>query len=117
MISKVLYWIPRVLTILSILFMTMFSFDVFGGDESSGAKMLGFLIHNIPVLILIAILIIAWKWEVAGGALFIVASITGMFFFHSFRGNPASLIVISPFLITGIMFILHHILYPVRKNA
>jgi hypothetical protein len=40
-----------------------------------------------------------------------------MFFFHSFRGNPASLIVISPFFITGIMFILHHILYPVRKNA
>ncbi len=117
MIAKVLYWIPRFLTILSILFMTMFSFDVFGGDESFGAKMLGFLIHNIPVLILIAILIIAWKWEVAGGALFIVASITGTFFFHSFRGNPASLIVISPFLFTGILFILHHILYPVRKNA
>ncbi len=116
MISKVLYWIPRVLTILSILFMTMFSFDVFGGDESSGAKMLGFLIHNIPVLILIAILIIAWKWEVAGGALFIVASITGTFFFHSFRGNPASLIVISPFLITGILFIIHQVLYPIRKN-
>ena len=116
MISKVLYWIPRVLTILSILFMTMFSFDVFGGDESFGAKMLGFLIHNIPVLILIAILIIAWKWEVAGGALFIVASITGMFFFHSFRGNPASLIVISPFLITGILFIFHQVLYPIRKN-
>jgi prepilin signal peptidase PulO-like enzyme (type II secretory pathway) len=119
MASKILYWIPRILTILSILFMTMFSFDVFGGNESFGMKMLGFLIHNIPVLILIAILIIAWKWEAAGGALFILASITGTLFFHSFSGNPGSLIVISPFLLTGILFILHYVFYgrnPLSKN-
>lgn len=116
MASKILYWIPRILTILSILFMTMFSFDVFGGNESFGMKMLGFLIHNIPVLILIAILIIAWKWEVAGGALFILASITGTLFFHSFSGNPGSLIVISPFLLTGILFILHYVIY-VRSSV
>ena len=116
--SKILYWIPRILTILSILFMTMFSLDAFGGNESFGAKMLGFLIHNIPVLILIAILIIAWKWEVEGGALFIIASIVGFIYFHSFSGNPGSLIVIAPFLIVGILFILHYVLYgrnPVRK--
>ena len=116
MASKILYWIPRILTILSILFMTMFSFDVFGGNESFGMKMLGFLIHNIPVLILIAILIIAWKWEVAGGALFILASITGTLFFHSFSGNPGSLIVISPFLLTGILFILHYVFF-VRSSV
>jgi hypothetical protein len=116
MISKTLYWVPRILTILAILFMTMFSFDVFGGNESLGIKLLGFLVHNIPVLILVGILIIAWKWEMAGGALFMLASVCGAVFFHSFSGNPASLIVIAPFLLTGLLFILHHVLYHVAKK-
>ncbi len=109
--STILYWIPRILTILSILFLTMFSLDSFGGNETFSAKMLGFLIHNIPVLILIAILIIAWKWEIAGGILFILASLAGFIYFHSFSGNPGSLVVIAPFLIVGILFILHYVLY------
>jgi prepilin signal peptidase PulO-like enzyme (type II secretory pathway) len=91
--------------------MAMFSFDVFGGNESFGMKMLDFLMHNIPVLILIVILVIAWKWELAGGALFILASISGTFVFHSFSGNPASLIVMAPFLIAGLLFIIHSVFY------
>jgi prepilin signal peptidase PulO-like enzyme (type II secretory pathway) len=111
MISKILYWFPRILTIVSLLFMIMFSFDVFGGDDSFGSKMLGFMVHNIPVFILIIILIVAWKWEAAGGALFILASICGTVFFHSFSGNPGSLLVIAPFLLTGILFLLHSVLF------
>jgi hypothetical protein len=110
--STILYWVPRILAILAILFMTMFSFDAFSGNESLGMKLIGFLMHNIPVLILAVILITAWKWELAGGVLFILASIAGVVFFHSFSGNPASLIVISPFLLTGLLFILHNALYP-----
>ena len=119
MTSKILYWIPRLLAIISILFMTMFSFDVFGGNEPFGAQILGFLIHNIPVLILIAILIFAWMREVIGGVLFILASIIGTWFYHSFTGNPGSLIVIAPFLLIGILFILHAVFFgvsPVKKN-
>ncbi|MGC1389619.1 MAG: hypothetical protein WA816_01145 [Bacteroidales bacterium] len=116
MISKILYWFPRILAIFSILFMTMFSFDVFGGNESFGMQLLGFLMHNIPVIILIIILIIAWKWEIPGGVLFILASISGTVFFHSFSGNPGSLIVIAPFLMTGLLFIVHNVLYPESKK-
>jgi hypothetical protein len=119
MSAKILYWLPRILTILAILFMTMFSFDAFDGNESFATKMLGFLMHNIPVLILLVILVIAWKWEVAGGILFILASISGTLFYHSFLGNPGSLIVIAPFLLTGILFILHNLFYGrshLRKN-
>lgn len=41
MISKFFYWLPRVLTILSLLFMLMFSFDSFSGNETVGRKILG----------------------------------------------------------------------------
>ena len=108
---KILYWIPRIFTILAILFMMMFSLDVFGSNE----KLLEFFIHNIPVLILTGILVIAWVWEVAGGILFILAFIAASIFYRSFSGNPWPLIVIIPFLITGILFILHYILY--EKNS
>ena len=112
---KILYWIPRIFTILAILFMMMFSLDVFGSNESTGRKLPGLLIHNIPVLILTGILVIAWVWEVAGGILFILAFIAASIFYRSFSGNPWPLIVIIPFLITGILFILHYILY--EKNS
>lgn len=109
--EKVLYWVPRIFTIIAILFMLMFSFDSFEGESPLSDKLLGFLINNVPVLILFVVLIIAWKNELAGGLLFIAAFIAGAIFFKSFTGNPASLVVIVPFLITGIMFIIYHLLY------
>jgi hypothetical protein len=115
--ATILYWIPRLLTIIFILFMMMFSLDVFEGNDSLGAKLVGLFMHNIPALILIVFLIIAWKWEIIGGVLFILASIAGAIFYHSFTGNPGSLVVIGPFLIMGILFILHQILYPSIKKS
>jgi hypothetical protein len=111
MVSRLLYWIPRIFTILAIIFMMMFSLDSIGGTDPIGKKILGLLINNIPVFILITILIIAWKRELAGGILFIIAFIAGSIYFRSFTGNTGSIVVIAPFLITGIMFILHHIFY------
>jgi len=105
--SKFFYWLPRVLTILSILFMGLFSLDSFSGNASAWRKMLTFLINNIPVFILIVILIVAWNREVAGGILLILASVAGCIFFHSFTGNPGSIVVIAPFFIEGLLFLLH----------
>ncbi len=110
MTLKILYWFPRILAILSILFLLLFSFDSFGGDVPPGKQILGFLTHNIPVFVLIIILVIAWKYEVIGGALFIIAFIALGIFFKSFSGNPASLIIIAPLLLAGAMFILHDVL-------
>lgn len=109
--EKALYYIPRIYTILAILFMGVFSLDVFESNDSIIRKLLGFIVSNIPVLILICILIVAWKREVLGGIMFILAAIAGFIFFRSFSGNPASIIVIAPFFLTGVMFILHHIMF------
>jgi hypothetical protein len=105
MIKKILQWSPRILMILAILFMVMFSFDVFEGENTFGEKLVGFLMHNIPALILTAILILAWKKELWGGFLIIIASLAFMIWFHSFTTNKASLIIMAPFLLAGILFI------------
>jgi hypothetical protein len=113
--AKTLYWAPRILTILAILFMLVFSFDTFEGNAPFLKKLTGFFMQNIPVLILTVILIIAWKWELYGGVLFIFAFVAAGIFFRSFSGNYGSLIVILPFLLTGLLFILHHFLYKGKK--
>lgn len=114
--AKILYWAPRIITILAILFMMVFSLDAFEGAEPLSGKLSGFLMHNIPVLVLAVVLVIAWKWEVAGGIIFIAAFLAMSILFRSFNGNPVSLIVIVPFLLVGLLFILHHVLYGRNKD-
>ena len=109
--EKTLYWVPRILTILAIMFTILFSFDVFGGDEPLLRKLMGFLMHNIPALILTVVLIIAWRWETIGGILFIISAITASIIFKGFSGNFGILIVMAPFFIVGILFILHNHIY------
>jgi hypothetical protein len=107
---SILKWLARVLSMVAILFLLLFSFDVFGGDEPFGRQLAGFLIQNIPAFVLIFSLIIAWKHEIAGGVLFLLAFVAMAVWFKSFAGNSASLIVISPFFIAGCAFIIHALL-------
>ncbi len=116
MFLKILKWFARILAILSILFMIMFSLDSFEGSESFGHKLIGFMKHNIPAFGLIVSLVVAWRYEVAGGVLFIISFMALGIFFKSFAGNSASLVIIAPFLISGILFIVHGVLSPENKN-
>jgi len=113
--ERILYWIPRILTILALLFMLLFSFDAFEGNESFLRKLGGFFMHNIPVIILGIILAIAWFRELEGGILILAAAITACFLFKSFTTNKGSLIIFIPFMVTGVLFMVHHMLY--RKKS
>jgi len=103
---KAFKWVARLIALAAIAFMIMFSLDCFDGEYSLQEKLICLFMHNIPAFILVISLIIAWKWELAGGMIFIFLSMGMSIFFRSFTGNPWSLIVIGPFLITGILFIL-----------
>jgi hypothetical protein len=107
MTIKVLYWTPRIIAILAILLMMMFSIDCFGEYGSIDDQLICFLMHNLPSFAFIASLAIAWKWEIIGGILFILFFIAAGILFGSFTGNFASLIIIGPLLICGMLFILH----------
>ena len=110
MILKILLWLTRILAIVSILFMMMFSLDAFEGDEPFIRKLLAFLIHNIPALSLIIALIVSWKYEIAGGLIFILLFIALGIYWESFSGNKSSLMIIAPYLLVGISFIIHRLL-------
>jgi hypothetical protein len=73
--KRMLFWTPRVLSILFIAFLSIFALDVFDGHHSFWETMLAFVIHQIPVFVLIAALILAWRWEWIGAALYGVAGL------------------------------------------
>jgi hypothetical protein len=115
MTMKIIYWFSRILAILSILFMMMFSYDMFEGDQPLLRELLGFLKHNIPAFALIIVLIIGWRYEIAGGLLFLLLFFALGIFWGSFSGNSGSLIIIAPFLIVALLFILHATILKNRK--
>lgn len=79
-VNKFIYWTPRILSIIFILFLALFSLDVFEGNYGFWGTIIGLFIHNIPAMILLIVLIISWKHEIVGGVAFILAGIAHMAF-------------------------------------
>ena len=114
---KIVHWVPRILCILAILFISLFAFDFFSPERTFWQNMGGLLIHLVPSFILIALLIVAWKWELIGGIIFTIIGlgISPFIYSHNFRMNQSAgksleviLIVTVPFIIVGILFIVSH---------
>ena len=74
-VSKFVYWTPRLLSIVFILFLMLFSLDIFDLQLGFWGTILGLFMHNIPAFILLVIVIISWKHEIVGGVVFILAGI------------------------------------------
>lgn len=104
---KITYWLPRVIALLFLAFLVLFSFDVFGMEGTLFQKTGGFLVHNIPVIIFALLLVFAWKEEKKGGYLFIVLGIAFTFFFKTYQRIDTFLLISFPVILVGILFILN----------
>lgn len=108
-----IYWSPRILSILFILFLAMFSLDVISPDLSIGRLLLNILLHNIPVLILLVVLIVAWKYEIVGAVAFLLAGTLYVILtlVSSSESLPIalswSLTLSGPAILIGILFLLN----------
>jgi hypothetical protein len=108
-VNKFIFWIPRILAIIFLLFLAMFSLDIFGNDYTFWETIVGLFMHNIPTLILLIVLIIAWRYEIAGAIAFIFA---GLFYILIMLRNTefelsmllGSLIISGPAFLVGILF-------------
>jgi hypothetical protein len=114
-INRFVYWAPRVLSIVFILFLAMFSLDVLGMGLGFWETVLGLFMHNIPALILLAVLLISWKHEIVGGIAFILAgSLYIIIMLMNMLRNPFEwymlsylLIIAAPAFLIGILFIIN----------
>jgi len=113
------YWLPRILCILAILFISLFALDAFEEGKTIGQQLLAFLIHLMPSFVLLAFLLVAWKWELIGGIIFMLIGIgfTPLIYKHNYNMNHSvgmSIGIIAcitlPFVVIGILFIVSYIL-------
>jgi len=107
-----LVWVPRILAILFIFFISLFSLDVFEMEGSFLQKVGGFLIHNIPTFILLVVLIISWKYELVGVVVFLLAGIfyIGMAVRNApniFMALSWSTVIAAPAILISILFFLN----------
>ncbi len=74
---------PRMLSIVFIIFLSLFSLDVFNEKSGFWQILAGLFLHNILALIFLIVLIISWKHEIVGGIIFISAGIFYIIFAFS----------------------------------
>lgn len=113
--NRLIFWVPRILSILFILFLMLFSLDIFDMNLGFWGTLLGLFMHNIPALFLIIIVIISWKHEIAGGIVFIMAGLLYLFMIlrEILRSYPHEwymlywcLIISGPAFLIGILFLM-----------
>jgi len=103
-------WIPRGLMILFILFLTMFSLDVFEMEGTLLAKLGGFVIHSIPSIVLAIVLAISWKKPLVMGIVdfALAAAYTALVWSRGYLQWALSLAL--PLAVVGTLFVLAHVL-------
>lgn len=110
-INKIVYWLPRILSLLFVGFLFLFSLDVFSSGLSFWQTALGLFIHNIPALILLVIVIISWKHEIVGGVAFILAGLLyiALVFRNPFQWYYLSwaMTISGPAFLVGILFLVN----------
>jgi len=63
---RLLFWTPRAICIAFAIFLSMFALDVFGEGYGFWKTLLALFIHLVPVYMVLAVLVIAWRWEWVG---------------------------------------------------
>lgn len=105
-LKPALYWTPRILAILVILFISIFSLDVFGEGYGFFETIAALFMHLIPSFILAGITVLAWKNETAGGIAFIVLGIAFTIFFSAYKQLATFLLICLPVFVIGGLFLL-----------
>ena len=103
-VKRFLVWAPRILGILFTLFVAAFALDVFDSPAIFSQTLFVFIGHLIPALILVILLLIAWRWDWVGTILFIGYGV--LYLTQSQADFPLSVYLIMagvPFL-TGLLF-------------
>jgi hypothetical protein len=122
--KRALYWTPRALSIIFIAFLSIFALDVFDGHYGFWQTALAFIIHEIPVFVLIAALILAWRWEwigalfyAAAGLLYIVCVVSMSRPWSPTMRLTAILMIAGPAFIIAVLFLTNWLKHGELRNT
>ena len=105
LLARIIRWAPRAAAILIIFFISLFSLDVFEIEATPLELLGGFLIHNIPSIVMIVLLILAWKRPAIGFVAFLISAILfTIFFVRDIEALPNLLLFVFPILLVACLF-------------
>lgn len=67
---RIVYWLPRWLSIAFIAFLSLFALDVFEMELGFWQTALALAIHLVPSALLTVAVVVAWRWEWIGAVMF-----------------------------------------------
>src|SRR5512133_1018471 len=106
--AKFILWAPRILALLIAAFVVLMALDNFTAGAPADQQVKGFFISILPALGLIAGMILSFRYKLAGGiAIILMGIIMTMLLKFSVKSLPF-LILSTPVIVTGILFILSH---------
>lgn len=114
---KVFHWLPRIMCIVAILFISMFALDAFEPRLTIWQQLSHFFMHLIPSFVLLGFLVIASKWEKAGGIIFLIigAGFSPLIFLMNYHRNHSIwisigiiLVITIPFAVVGVLFLVSY---------
>jgi hypothetical protein len=104
-LAKIIHWAPRVAALLIIFFIALFSLDVFGTGAPPLKVLVGFLMHNLPSIVMLVLLMFAWKRPVVGFVTFLLAGAAfAVFFVRDIYALPNLLLFVLPILLIASLF-------------
>lgn len=106
--ERFLTWLPRVITIAYILFISIFAADALTSDGSVFEKIGRLVAHLIPSALAAGLLFVAWRVRILGGLLFLVFGLALTIYFQTYRSTQNFLMISFPLMLAGVLFIFSH---------
>ena len=103
-VKRLLFWAPRILSILFAAFTSLFALDVFGEGYGFWETILALLMHLIPTGIIVVVLVISWRWEWVGGVLF---TVLGALYLVMAWGKGFVNLMSGPLFLVGVLFLIN----------
>ena len=108
-ITKTLFWFPRILCIAFATFLIIFSFDVFNSTDSIWKIIMGLLMHNIPTMLLYALIFLSWRREWLGAVIFALMGIGYIVFFWGKFSLDVYFVIAGPLLLISVLYLINWI--------
>lgn len=107
--GRIVYWLPRILTILFAAFVSLFALDVFGEGLGFWGTLVALLMHLVPTAIILAVLAVAWRWEWVGALAY--AALAVVYVVMVFGRFPLTTYVAisGPLVLIGALFLVNWI--------
>lgn len=102
--NNVIYWLPRILSLCFVVFVSLFALDAFSGPDLA-ENIAGFLIHLIPSVIILLLVIIAWKYDLVGAIVFFGLAILYVFMVGFDRHWSWYLGISGPAVLVGALYL------------